>query len=342
MAVDKWRSYLMHQEFVIRTDQQSVTHLEDQRLSTTWQQKAMTKMMGLQYRIAYKKGQDNRVADALSRHSHTTPETVHVISTCVPCWLEEVANGYQNDPQSRQLISKLAIGALENHFTLQQGVLCHKGRIWLGNNNTMQTKVIQALHNSAIGGHSGFAVTYHRIKKLFSWPSMKKQIQLFVRECKVCQQVKTERVKYPGILQPLPVPMGAWLTVTMDFINGLPHSKGFNCIMVVVDKFSNYSHFIPVAHPFTTAKIADVCMRSVYRLHGMPEIIVSDRDPVFTSNFSKELCKWEGTKLNFSTTNHPQTDGQTERVNQYVEAYIRYFVHGCPSKWASWIYLAEY
>lgn len=200
---------------------------------------------------------------------------------------------------------------------------------------------MHALHSSPIGGQSGFLVTYTRIKKLFSWPQMK-CIQGFVSACIVCQQAKTEIVPYPGLLQPLAVPDHAWQIVTMDFIEGLPISSSFNCILVVVDKFSRYSHFIKLKHPFTALKVAQLFMDHVYKLHGMPQAIVSDRDRIFTSLLWQELFCLSGTELRMSSAYHPQGDGQTERVNQSVEAYLRCFIHACPSKWSQWLSLVEF
>lgn len=105
---------------------------------------------------------------------------------------------------------------------------------------------------------------------LFSWPKLKQTVQQFVANCQVCKQAKPERVKYPGLLMPLPVPDRAWQVVTLDFIEGLPKSKMSNCILVVVDKFSKYAHFIPLSHPFSAATVAQAYMENVYKLHDMP------------------------------------------------------------------------
>lgn len=110
---------------------------------------------------------------------------------------------------------------------------------------------MSSLHTNAVRGHSGLEVTYHKIKTLFAWPKLKQTVKTFVSQCAVCQQAKTERVAYPGLLAPLPIPNGAWQTVTLDFMEGLPKSAGHNCILVVVDKFSKYSHFLALSHPFT-------------------------------------------------------------------------------------------
>jgi hypothetical protein len=124
--------------------------------------------------------------------------------------VQKLKKGYEDDDQAKQLISELAI-APDSHpdYTLQNGVLRYKGRVWIGNNSTAQNHVLIALHDSGVGGHSGISATYARVKQLFAWPSMKQTVQEFVRQCQICQQAKTERIKTPGLLQPLPVPQQA-------------------------------------------------------------------------------------------------------------------------------------
>ena len=142
---------------------------------------------------------------------------------------------------------------------------------------------MSTLHDSAVGGHSGFPVTYRRIKSNFAWPGMKHQIREFVQGCQIYQQAKPERVKYPGLLLPLPVPKQAWQTVSLDFISGLPPTSKGNCILVVVDKLSKYAHFMVLKHTFTALTVAKIFLDHVYRLHRLPTAIISDRDPNFTS-----------------------------------------------------------
>jgi transposase InsO family protein len=177
---------------------------------------------------------------------------------------------------------------------------------------------------------------------LFAWQGMKAMVHSFVTACEVCQQAKPDRSKLPGLLQPLPVPDRAWSVVSLDFIEGLPTSGGVSCILVVVDLFSKYAHFIGLKHPFTAASVAQAFLSNVYRLHGLPQALVSDRDRVFTSNFWRELFKLAGVELRLSTAYHPQSDGQTERVNQCLETFLRCFVHTCPRQWHKWLDQAEF
>jgi hypothetical protein len=130
--------------------------------------------------------------------------------------------------------------------------------------------------------------------------------------------------------------------VSLDFVEGLPRSRNVDTILVVVDTFSKYAHFLPLLHPFSALKVAQVYLDSVYKLHGLPLSIISDRDKIFTSHLWQELFRLLGTTLKMSSSYHPQTDGQTERVNQCLETFLRSFVHACPSKWLSWLSIAEY
>lgn len=315
MAVEQWRPYLQHKEFTILTDQKSLIHLEQHRLTTPWQQKAFTKLLGLQYCIKYKKGSDNGAADALSRAQHA--EQLSAISVCQPAWLQDILSSYNSNPQAQRILERLAIRPdPKQRFTVVQGIIRFRNRIWLGGSTALQQQIVSAFHDSPMGGHSGFPATYSRVRKLFAWPKMKAHILQYVRCCQICQQAKPERVAYPGLLEPLPVPQESWEMISMDFIDGLPQSGQFNCIWVIVDKLTKFAQFLPLAHPYTASKCALLYMTQVYKNHGFPGAIISDRDPVFTSHFWQELFKYAGTELKMSTTNHPQTDGQTERVNQ--------------------------
>ena len=121
-----------------------------------------------------------------------------------------------------------------------------------------------------------------------------------------------EHIKPPGLLQPLTIPTQPWAVVSLDFIEGLPHSNRFNAILVVVDKLTKYGHFLPLSHPFTALQVAQLYLANIYKLHGLPTIIISDRDRIFTSNMWQELFKLTDTQLAMSFAYHPQMDGQTE------------------------------
>jgi len=341
MAVEKWRPYLQHKEFIIKTDHKSLLYLTEQRVHTKLQHKALLKLMDLQYKIVYKQGATNMAADALSRRS--TQNGIMAVSSCSPAWMDNLLQGYEDHEEDKQLLAELAVTSPNSKgSSLSGGIIRFKGRVWLGQNKLAHQHVLQAFHSSGIGGHSGFHATYHRIKALFAWPKMKDYIRTFIQQCDVCQQAKVEHVKTPGLLQPLPVPSTPWTVVSLDFIEGLPISYKSDVIMVVVDKFTKYGHFIALSHPFTALQVAQAYMNNVYKLHGLPQSIISDRDRIFTSKVWQELFKLSDTQLLMSSSYHPQTDGQTERLNQCLEAFLRCTVHSCPKQWYKWLSVAEY
>lgn len=138
-----------------------------------------TKLLGLNYKIVYKRGIDKSAADALSRMPHD--DHLVSVSTITPQWLEDVSTGYASDPVALDMLSKLAVsGVTDPHFSLHSGFLRYNGKIWLGSNSTLHSRVFAALHSSAVGGHSGAPATYHRIRQLFYWPSMKSDIYRWV------------------------------------------------------------------------------------------------------------------------------------------------------------------
>lgn len=165
LAVEQWRQYLQSAEFVIKTDQRSLVHLEDQRLHTPWQQKAFTKLLGLRYRLCYRKGSDNGATDALSRRPISETDELYAISLCQPKWLDEVRQGYAQDPATQKIIDDLQSDPQSHqHFDLAEGLLRYQGQVWIGRNLPMQQQMLLAGHHSAIGGHSGAPATYQRLK----------------------------------------------------------------------------------------------------------------------------------------------------------------------------------
>jgi hypothetical protein len=233
-----------------------------------WQQKVFTKLLGLQYRIVYKKGSDNTAADALSQRVHDNGICC-AISVATPQWSEDVIQGNRHDPQAQRLLVKLTIVAVDSEpFSLSKGVIRYKKRIWVSNNAVLQQQIIKAFHSSPLGGHSSIPATTKRLQEFFAWPGLQKHFDTFVRSCPTCQQAKVEHVKYPGLLQPLATPSSTWQVLSLDFIEGLPTSHGFDCILVVVDLFSKYSDFIALKHPFTALSVAKQFMIHIYKVHG--------------------------------------------------------------------------
>jgi len=221
----------------------------------------------------------------------------------------------------------------------KDGLIFFKRRVYLLHTSPLVPSIISALHDS---GHEGYQKTLHRVAQDFYWQGMKTSIQTFVRQCIVCQKHKTEHLHPVGLLQPLPVPLQIWSDISMDFIEGLPLSQGKSVLLVVVDRFLKYAHLLPLAHPYTAVSVARLFFDNIFKLHGLPETIVSDRDVTFTSLFWTELFRLSGTKLAFSTTYHPQSDGQTEVVNRTIKMYLCCFTSDRPRRWFQWLPWVEY
>ncbi|KAM3402087.1 hypothetical protein ACQJBY_006188 [Aegilops geniculata] len=301
-ALKRWRHYFLGNDLIIRTDHQSLQFMTDQKISTSIQHKLMLKLLEFNFQLEYKKGKENIVADALSRKY-----SCMAISLATPQWISEVENSYNNDPHYQKLLEQLLVTAthMVNNNCLQNGTIRHKGKIYVGRDTELRNRIMQALHSSAIGGHSGMKASYKRLKQVFYWPGMKKDMDNFVMLCPVCQKNKGETCPYPGLLDPLHIPDMVWAHVSMDFIEGLPKSNGKEVIFVVVDRLSKFAHFIPLSHPYTVQTVARAFIDNVMKLHGPPLAIVSDRDCIFTSKLWQDIFAAMGIELRYSSAYHP-------------------------------------
>lgn len=200
----------------------------------------------------------------------------------------------------------------------------------MGEHGDIRQKLITALHDSQLGGHFGIQASFIRANQLFYWPRMYKAIKKVVLECDVCRKYKDEHVAYPGLLQPLLVPQYSWSHVPMDFIQGLPGSEGKDTIMVVMNKFTKYSHFISLTHPFDASKIARIFIDDVNKFHGIPQSMLSDGDEIFISQFWGNYSQcWES---NWNIT-QPITLKQMDKLRGLVlEMYLRCRTHSEPKK----------
>lgn len=284
-AVSKWHQYLSLNTFTILTNQHSLKYLLKQRLSTPAQYRWVTKLMGLSYEILYKKGKDIVVADALSRASHDEVLQLIVSSISSELW-DSLLKSYEHDSTLQGLkLQVLSNPSLHPHFSVLDNLLYRKQKLVIPNDGQVRLVILQWLHSSHQGGHSGIRTSIARIKSMFYWKGLVKDVTKFIQQCETCLRCKYEPRAVAGLLQPLPVPEGVWQSIAMDFIEKLPESHGKDTIWVVIDRLSKYAHFIPIAHPFTASKLAKIFIAEIYKLHGAPANIVSDRDPLFTSKF---------------------------------------------------------
>jgi hypothetical protein len=205
MAVERWCQYLQRAEFVIRTYHKALSFQTEQVLQSDLQNKAMVRLMGLQYKTVHKQGKENIVVDALSRVGHFM--ALQTLTKVKPLWVQEVLNSYVTDEEAQRLLAQLVLHSpSEQGFSMQKSVIRNGSQIWVAQNSALRTKIIAALHDSIVGGHSGCLTTYQRMKRLFWWKGLKSNVKLFVQQCAVCQHAKSERVLYLGLLQPLHLP----------------------------------------------------------------------------------------------------------------------------------------
>lgn len=227
-ALKKWRHYILGSKLVIKTDQQSLKYMMSQRLVEGIQHKLLLKLMEYDYTIEYKSGKENLVADALSRSPNLKgeeAESCQVIAVVVPEWVQDIKKSYETDIQAHKILSMIGTTAdPDGNYQLESGLLKYKGRLYVGESTDIKHQLLTVYHSSAFRGHSGIRATYHRIKKLFYWPGMKKSIENHIKACPTCQVTKAEHIHIPGLLNPLEIPDMAWTHITMDFIEGLPKS----------------------------------------------------------------------------------------------------------------------
>lgn len=203
-------------------------------------------------------------------------------------------------------------------------MLYHHQRLYIPSNCDLRTDIIRLAHESITAGHPGVHRTAHALTRHYYWPTLQKEVKAFIAACDICQRVKAPRIQPAGLLQPLPIPVRPWQQIGMDFVTGLPTtSSGHNAILVFVDKLTRMVLIAPTQETCTAEDTAELFMQTVYRHHGLPRSIVSDRDPRFTSKFWVAMHQALGTHLCLSTAFHPQTDGATERSNQVIEDILR-------------------
>ncbi|KAJ6795221.1 Uncharacterized protein M6B38_227580 [Iris pallida] len=340
LAVKKWGQYLWGKPFVIKTDHKPLKYLLEQRVYTEAQYKWVMKLHGYQYRVEYKKGKENQAVDSLSRQEEANLAAISIVQAD---WIQQLKNQWQTSEYFLQMQEKWDKGKLNTEkYSMKDGLLYYKNRVIIDPTSDLTLKLIKEHHDVLQAGHSGYLKTLQRLKKGCYWTGMKSAVKKYVQECVVCQENKGENVSPAGLLHPLPIPNQIWEDISMDFIEGLPTSNNKTTIVVVVDRLTKYVHLFALNHPFIAAIVAQVFVEGVFKLHGMPRSIVSDRDLIFTSQFWKEFFKQQGTALKYSTAYHPQTDGQTEVTNRCIEGYLRCFCSHKPREWSRYLPWAEY
>ena len=225
-----------------------------------------------------------------------------------------------------------------------QGLVIKWGsRVVVPEDEELRSLLISEFHDSKYAGHFGMSRTRVAVGRMFWWKSLAGDVAKYVSTCVACQRNKARRHKPYGLLQPLPVPEKPWHTVTFDFIVKLPKtSRGNDSICVFVDKLTKLVHFVACKEEVSAKEFAELYVDHVFRLHGLSREFITDRDSRFTSAFWQEVTVLLGTRTVMSSSFHPQTDGQTERVNQTLETYLRHFVSVGLNDWDTLLSRAEF
>jgi len=254
-----------------------------------------------------------------------TPESVKLgILKLTSNILEEIKVGQKEDLELVDRIVLVKQGKGVDFRLDEHGVLMFRDRVCVPDVPELTKRILDEGHKSSLSIHPGATKMYQDLKKLFWWPGIKKDIAEFVYACLVCRKSKIEHQKPSGLMQPLFLPEWKWDSISMDFVGAFPKTvKGFDSIWPIVDRLTKSAHFIPIKTSMSVARLAEIYIEQVVRLHGIPFSIVSDRDPRFTSKFWESLQAALGTKLRLSSAYHPQTDDQTERTIQSLEDLLR-------------------
>jgi hypothetical protein len=243
--------------------------------------------------------------------------------------MQAIAAAYKSDPRFND-------PQHTNGLRLEQGVWMMGGKVVVPNSPLIRHRVMQAMHDSELAGHMGTKRTTELVQRYFWWASLESDVQQYVKFCEACQKNKASTQKPYGLLKPLPIPGRRWDDISCDMIVKLPKtaSTKVDSILVVVDRLSKMVHLIPCNETLTAKGFAQLIMREVIRLHGVPRSILSDRGTQLQNNkFWREVCAELQIKPLLSSAYHPQSDGQTERVNRVIEEVLRSYIRPDMRDW---------
>lgn len=333
LALEEWRHWLegAKEPFVVWTDHKNLQYLKSARRLNPRQARWALFFSRFNFSLSYRPGSKNAKPDALSRLHESMKEGQ-----------EAKQEDYVLPTSVRLAVSKLELEQRIKEAHQQSPVPenCPKDRLFVPEH--LIPEVLSFCHESRLFCHPGVTKTLSVIRSCFWWGTMLRDVTEFIKACRVCCQAKPSRRPPSGLLRPLPVPHRPWSHISMDFVTGLPSSNNHSVLLTVVDRFSKMSHLIPLRKLPSSKELGGILAREVFRLHGLPTDIVSDRGPQFVSRFWKEFCGLLGITVSLSSGFHPQTDGQTERINQEVETKLRMLCEHDPSSWSQNLPWVEY
>ena len=356
-ALREWRHYLIGTEipFEIWTDHQNLTFFREPHKINRRQARWYNELQQFNFTLVHKKGSQMGKADLLSRRAdldggEKDNENVTVLKSewfARAITVEALDDDFiRRIRQTQSNLDNVVRRALEDpkqtDWKVEDGIVMFQERLYVPRNKRLREDIIRKHHDVPTAGHPGQKSTRELITRNYFWPQLTWDVNRYVSGCVKCQMTKPKRQLPRAPLNPHDAPPHPWHTISGDLIGELPQSSGYNAICVFVDRFSKQIHAIPTHTTCTASGMATLFRDHVFKLHGVPKKFISDRGPQFESKFSRDLYQLLGIEANPSTAYHPQTDGQTERINQEIEQYLRLFVNYHQSDWAEWLSLAEF
>ena len=356
-ALREWRHYLIGTDtpFEIWTDHQNLTFFRQPHKINRRQARWYNELQQYNFTLVHKQAKQMVKADLLSRRAdHDGGEKDNENVTVLKDeWFAQAislealdADFLRRIKQSRNNIDSQVRRMLDDprqdQWHEEDGFIMFQERLYVPKNKVLREDIIRTHHDTRTAGHPGQKGTRELITRNYFWPGITSDVNRYVAGCVKCQRTKAHRQMPRAPLNPHDAPPYPWHTVSGDMIGELPQSNGYNAIAVFVDRFSKQIHVIPSNTSCSAAGMATLFRDHVFKLHGIPRKFISDRGSQYESKFSREFYKLLGIEANPSTAYHPQTDGQTERINQEIEQYLRIFVNYHQDDWADWLSLAEF
>jgi hypothetical protein len=337
-ALTKWRVDLLGTHIFIYTDHKILQNFDTQKDLSLWQARWMEYLSQYKYSITYIKGEDNTVADALSRMPVENKNPVKISAIFLiendPKLFTKIRKGYTEDSWCRAIIEDMKRGMMDSklNIKLKNGLLFIGTRLIIPKYNNIQESLYQLAHDHL--GHFGGKKSYASLKEEFYWPNMRKDLlSAFIPGCLECQCNKSRTHKTLGPLHPLPVPKGRFDSVAIDFIGPLPLDEGFNGIVTMTDRLGADVQLVACLTDITAEHFANIFFDKWYCENRCPLEIISNRDKLFMSKFWKAVMKLTGIKHKLLTSYHPETDGSSEQMNKTVVQCLRYHVERNQKGW---------